>query len=101
MNDILIIEKDEGDEPDFESPVNSRWVVAIGVCGNVVVISTPDIHPSFFDNGMETDNIGLPCESEDESGIYQWVCSPTYSTDWESGVTDFEGFDVISSTRLM
>ena len=93
---ILCGDADVGDD-EFDSPVESRWVVAVGMCGNVVIIEHPNIHFSFFDNGYCADDVGLPFETEDGAGIYEWICSPTYHIDYESGVTEFDGFDVISS----
>ena len=54
-------------------------------------------------NGMPTkatEDIGLPPETEDEAGIYEWICSHSYSKDWESGYSEFVGFDVVKSSKL-
>ncbi len=100
MSYVITEKPDSSDiEPEFDSPVNSKWIVAIGMCGNVVILSAPNIHFSFFENGIQADNVGIPFESDDEAGIYEWVCSPSYYTDWESGITEFSGFDVVSSTK--
>ena len=91
---------DDGTDGEFDSPVNSRWLVAVGGCGTVVIIERPNIHFSFFDNGSSTEDIGLPPDTEDDAGIYEWICSPTYSSDWESGFLEFDGFDVVKSIKL-
>ena len=33
---------------EYDSPYNSKWLVAIGVCGTVVILKEPNIHFSFF-----------------------------------------------------
>ena len=92
---------DDGIDDGFDSPVNSRWIVAVGSCGTVVIIERPNIHFSFFDNGSSTEDIGLPPDTGDDAGIYEWICSPVYHKDYESGITEFEGFDVLESKRIM
>lgn len=89
-----------GTDNEYDSPYNSKWIVAIGVCGTVVVVKKPNIHYSFFDNGCAAEDVGLPTDSEDDAGIYEWVCSPAFGRDWESGRDEFEGFDVISSRKI-
>lgn len=98
--ELNIFCSDDGVDDGFGSPVNSRWVVAVGGCGTVVIIERPNIHFSFFDNGSSTEDIGLPPDTNDGAGIYEWICSPSYSTDWESGYTEFVGFDVVKSRNL-
>ena len=46
------------------------------------------------------EDVGLPPDSEDDAGIYEWICSPSFGRDWESGRDEFEGFDVISSRKI-
>lgn len=87
-----------GDE--YDSPRGSRWVVAIGTCGTVVIVKKPNIHFSFFDNGECAEDVGLPCDSDDEPGVYEWICSPVFGRDWESGRDEFYGFDVVSSRKI-
>ena len=89
-----------GADDEYDSPYGSKWIVAIGVCGTVVVVKKPNIHYSFFDNGCVAEDIGLPPDSEDDAGIYEWICSPSFGRDWESGRDEFKGFDVISSRKI-
>lgn len=97
---ITDAQTNQENEDEYDSPYNSKWLVAIGVCGTVVILKEPNIHFSFFDCGRCTEDVGLPESSEDEPGIYEWVCSPVFSNDWESGRDEFEGFDVISSRKI-
>ena len=89
-----------GADNEYDSQYNSKWIVAIGVCGTVVVVKKPNIHYSFFDNGCGAEDVGLPPDSEDDAGIYEWVCNPAFGRDWESGRDEFKGFDVISSRKI-
>ena len=87
-------------EDEYDPPYNSKWLVAIGICGTVVILKAPNIHFSYFDNGKTAEAIGLPESSEDETGIYEWTCSPESFSDWESGREEFAGFNVESSRKI-
>lgn len=89
-----------GADSEYDSSYNSKWIVAIGVCRTVVIVKEPNIHYSFFDYGCMAEDVGLPADSEDDAGIYEWVCRPVFSRDWESGRDEFEGFNVISSRKI-
>ena len=89
-----------GADNEYDSPYNSKWIVVIGVCGTVVIVKKPNIHFSFFDNGCAAEDVGLPPDSEDDAGIYEWVCSPSFGRDWESGRNEFKGFDIISTRKI-
>lgn len=99
IDDVVSVD-DAGGEDAYVSPHKSKWIVAVGVCGSVVVLKEPNIHFSFFDCGRSAEDVGLPCDSEDEPGIYEWICSPAFGHDWESGRDEFEGFDVVSSRKI-
>lgn len=83
----------EPDEP-FDSPDFSKWIVAIDEEGNVHVLSKPNIHYTFYDNGNSAEEIGLPYETDNPPGVYEWICSFNQTTDWESGHVDGWSFDV-------
>jgi hypothetical protein len=77
------------DEPDWDSPHSSVWVLAVDISGNVSVLEPPSIHDSFFDNGPDAESIGLPYENiELPMGVYKVICDFTESRDWETGCID-------------
>jgi len=90
----------EPEEPVFDSPNGSRWIVAVADDGAVSVLSKPFIHDSFFESGSSPEDMGLPCEVDRESGVYEWICNIDYSTDWESGMVDDWCFEVIEEKLL-
>ena len=87
-------------DEQFDSAFGCKFTVSIGIDGLVSILKAPNIHYGFFECGVDTESIGLPTEGEDCPGVYEWTCSPSYSRDWESGILDFDGFDVISSVLL-
>lgn len=104
MNDIFNLEmkvnENHEDTPDFEHPNGSKWIVAVDHAGDVSVIKRPFIHDCFFYNGSTAEYIGLPPDSEETPGIYEWTCSYIESHDWESGIVDDYSFEVIESKLL-
>ena len=88
------------DEPQFDDPLHTEWIVAVDVEGNVSILKSPNIHDSFFDAGMKAEYIGLPFEVDQPPGVYQWKCRLSESRDWESGLVDDYGFDVIEEQVL-
>ena len=86
--------------PEFDSPLHTEWIVAVDVEGNVSILKSPNIHDSFFDAGMKAEYIGLPFEVDQPPGVYQWKCRLSESVDWESGLVDDYGFDVIEEQVL-
>ena len=97
---ILATQTNQEDDTAYEPAKNSKWLVAIGICGTVVVLKAPNIHFSYFENGKTAEDIGLPESSTDEVGVYEWTCFPEYTRDWESGREEFEGFIVTSSRKI-
>ena len=87
-------------DEQFDSAFGCKFTVSIGIDGLVSILKAPNIHYGFFDNGMTAEDIGIPYECEDAPGVYEWVCSPAFGRDWESGRDEFEGFDVNSSVLL-
>ena len=87
-------------DEQFDSAFGCKFTVSIGIDGLVSILKAPNIHYGFFDNGMTAEDIGIPYECEDAPGVYEWVCSPAFGRDWESGRDEFDGFDVISSVLL-
>jgi len=106
LADILrnkqITTSDKDDEPDWESPHNSEWILAVDSRDNIIVISHPSIHDSFFDNGYEAEYIGLPMYGGKDMpmGVYKCICSYHTSTDFESGHIDEWWFEIESKTPL-
>ncbi|URC22691.1 hypothetical protein KASHIRA_01170 [Serratia phage vB_SmaM-Kashira] len=91
----------ESDEPVFDSPHGSIWIVAVDYAGRVSVLQTPNIHYSLLDNGPEAEYLGLPESVDDlDPGVYRWKCSYHTSVDWESGHVDGYSFEVEESTLL-
>lgn len=88
------------DEPVFDSPQGSLWIVSVDDCGDVAILRRPNIHYSFFDNGSSPEDVGLPATSDEPAGVYEWTCSYWTSTDWESGMVDDWGFDVEAERAL-
>lgn len=95
--DMLIIDE----EPEYDSPHGSVWIVAVDYAGRVTVLETPNIHPGFLDNGPEAEYLGLPPEVDDmEPGVYRWTCSYHTHVDWETGLVDDYDFEVEESVLL-
>lgn len=93
---------EEIEEPEFESPHGSVWIVAVDYAGQVSVLQTPGIHPGILDNGPEAEYLGLPPDVVDEMdpGVYRWTCNYVTHTDWESGHVDGWEFEVEESVLL-
>lgn len=94
MSDLEMEVIPNGEEPEFDSPHGSVWIVAVDYAGRVAVLQAPNIHYSFLDNGPEAEYLGLPESVEEEPGVYRWTCSYHTSTDWESGHVDDWHFEV-------
>ena len=90
----------EPSDEQFDSAFGCKFTVSIGIDGLVSILKAPNIHYGFFECGVDAENVGLPTESEDLPGVFEWTCSPSYYREWESGILDFNGFDVISSSLL-
>ena len=90
----------EPEEPKFDSPNGSRWIVGVADDGTVSVLSKPFIHDSFFENGSAPEDMGLPGEVDAEPGVYEWICNFVEYKDWESGIVDDWEFEVIKEKRL-
>lgn len=85
----------EDEEPVFDSPQGSVWIVAVDYSGKVTVLQPPNIHYSLLDNGPEAEYLGLPESVDDlDPGVYRWTCSYHTHTDWESGKVDDYNFQV-------
>lgn len=98
--DIPVLPEDE--EPEFDSPHGSVWIVAVDYAGRVSVLQTPNIHPGILDNGPEAEYLGLPPDVVDDMGpgVYRWTCNYVTHTDWESGHVDGWDFEVEESVLL-
>ncbi|QDH49230.1 hypothetical protein PHYNN_94 [Pantoea phage Phynn] len=84
----------------FESPHGSKWIVAIDDMGCVHVLERPCLHDSFFECGNSAEDIGLPFETENSPGVYEWICDICYQRDWESGYIDGWEFEVTEEKLL-
>ncbi|MGX4995902.1 hypothetical protein [Enterobacter hormaechei] len=92
---------DDEDEPDYDSPNGSMWIVAVDYAGRVTVLETPNIHPALLDNGPEAEYLGLPPDVDDmDPGVYRWTCSYHTHIDRESGQVDDYDFEVEESVLL-
>lgn len=90
------------DEPQYDSPYMTEWIVAVDVGGRVSVLKAPNLHPSFTENGLTALDYGLPEDVENTPpGMYRWICSFHEEKDWESGLVDDWHFEVESSFLIM
>lgn len=87
-------------EPEYESPYGSEWIVSVDDIGYVDIMRWPNIHPGYLDEGINTEMLNMPDKVDDPAGVYKWICSPWETRDWESGIVDDWGFDVVESTPL-
>lgn len=92
---------EDGEEPEFDSPDGSEWIVAVDYAGRVTVLEAPNIHYSFLDNGPKAEYLGLPPDVDDmDPGVYRWKCSYNPHVDWESGHVDDYDFEIEESVLL-
>lgn len=91
--DIEIMPDGDIDEPEYESPNGSKWIVAVSDDGTVSILRAPSIHYCFTDEGLTPEAMGMPDEVEDPAGVYLWTCAYTESRDWESGMVDDWAFE--------
>lgn len=90
------------DEPQYDSPYMTEWIVAVDVGGMVSVLKAPNLHPGFTENGKTALDYGLPEDVENTPpGMYRWICSFHEEKDWESGLVDDWHFEVESSSLIM
>lgn len=90
------------DEPQYDSPYMTEWIVAVDVGGMVSVLKAPNLHPSFTEDGLTALDYGLPEDVENTPpGMYRWICSFHEEKDWESGLVDDWHFEVESSFLIM
>lgn len=90
------------DEPQYDSPYMTEWIVAVDVGGMVSVLKAPNLHPGFTENGKTALDYGLPEDVENTPlGMYRWICSFHEEKDWESGLVDDWHFEVESSFLIM
>ena len=90
------------DEPQYDSPYMTEWIVAVDVGGMVSVLKAPNLHPSFTENGKTALDYGLPEDVENTPpGMYRWICSFHEEKDWESGLVEDWHFEVESSFLIM
>ncbi|EPU2171350.1 hypothetical protein ACVVGU_000214 [Shigella sonnei] len=90
------------DEPQYDSPYMTEWIVAVDVGGRVSVLKAPNLHPSFTENGKTALDYGLPEDVENTPpGMYRWICSFHEEKDWESGLVEDWHFEVESSFLIM
>ena len=95
-----IIESGSDDEPKFDHPNGSKWIVSVDISGNVAVLNTPNLCDGLLEPEFPSGIIGFPCDSELNPGVYEWTCDYSESIDWESGHVDDWSFDVYESKLL-
>ena len=89
------------DDIEFESPHHSKWIMAVDDAGNATILRRPNINPGFFDCGDSAEEMGMPFEDINApAGVYEWTCSYSESTDYESGMVDDWYFEPISEICL-
>lgn len=89
------------EEPEYDSPQKSEWVVAVDQWGFVTILKAPNIHPSFLDC-KNAEEIGIPFELDVEhvsAGVYKWTCNLNSSYDYEYSYYEQE-FEVIKEELL-
>lgn len=92
---IEMIPLPEPEEPEYESPHGSVWIVAVAIGGRVTVLDTPNIHECLIENGPEPEDMGLPDFCEDlDPGIYAWTCSYHQTLDIYDGHVEDWHFEV-------
>ena len=96
---ILDVEDVENDE-EYDEPNNSSWILCISDRGVCSVMSAPNIHFSFFDNGYEADDIPLLGYEKLPAGVYKVIMSFSTSVDWETGIVDDVFFNYESHETL-
>ncbi|UQJ95347.1 hypothetical protein IANJMKHF_00442 [Klebsiella phage CPRSA] len=63
------------EEPKFDSPYRSEWIVSVDDKGYVDIMRWPNIHPGYLDEGINAEMLGMPEQVEDPAGVYKWICS--------------------------
>lgn len=95
----MLIMVDE--EPEYDSPHGSVWIVAVDYAGRVTVLDPPNLHPGIMDNGPEAEYLGIPPDVDDmDPGVYRWTCSYHTHIDRESGHVDDYDFEIEESVLL-
>lgn len=95
------IQMADDEEPEYDSPNGSVWIVAVDHAGRVSVLETPNIHYALLENGPEAEYLGLPPDVDDmDPGVYRWTCSYHTHTDRESGLVDDYDFEIEESVLL-
>lgn len=98
---IADAERDVPDnEPEYESPYRSEWIVSVDDIGYVDIMRWPNIHPCYLDEGINAEMLGMPQQVKDPAGVYKWICVPWETHDWESGYLDNWGFNVVESSLM-
>ena len=91
----------DDDEPDWDAPNGSEWIIAVDIGNRVSIISAPNIHYSFFDGGDTANDIGFPEDWKDvEPGVYRVTAAYSTSTCRETGYVDDHYFDVASHEKI-
>lgn len=99
---VAEVEAIEAEDTNYVSVNNSHWIVAVDCKGQVTILNTPNIHPGYLDYGSSyyAEEVGIPCESENDPGVYLWICNWKESIDYESGACEGGEFVVIHETPL-
>lgn len=96
-----VLNDTDADQPVFDNPHGSEWIVSIDCRGDVSIIKHPNIHSGFFEGGMNAEYIGLPFEETGlQPGVYKWICDFEETHDWETGNVDGCEFSVRETTCL-
>lgn len=99
--EVISLVDDGIEEPEYDPPEGSVWLIGVDMQGCVFILDTPNIHYSFFDNGYNAEDMGFPYDLVDtEAGVYRVTCSFKTSTDWESGQVDDYWFNPTKMERI-
>ncbi len=88
------------DDPEFESPHDSKWIMSASDDGTLTILSFPNIHDSFLEVGVLPEEFGIPDSVEEATGVYEVICSFTEMLDDFTGKVDDWYFEIKSMKPL-
>lgn len=86
------VANDPQEEEQWISPEGDDWIVAVDMFHNVHIVLPPSgIHPAWLDP-CNSEDIGMPQGVDLQPGLYIVKVNIETSYDYETGLTEFEGF---------